>query len=322
MHVQEASAQHPVIQINDSLTAHRYEFSSLARWHNNIILIPQNKRNVIDSIYFIDSSEIAASLSNHAFVNHTAFFIDDLKHKGPRKDSLLINQKLLLTNYDGFEGTVVKDDTIFFSLETDTSFCYLIKGIINPRLQTIHILEDTQHILNTYNIHNAGFETLVLLPHKNQLLAFFECNKDTVNARAFMFSTSLKNKAKPVKWATPLYFRLTDAYALNDSELIGINRLFSFPGYTSERDAYLKDVDLSKVKTQLTNGGTLDFCFDQLIKITMRKNKLYWKPVAFISLNLIDNYEGIAPFNKGVLMVVDGEPGNVPCRLVYMKLGQ
>ncbi len=312
--------QHPVIQINDSLTAHRYEFSALAKWRNTIVLVPQNRRNVIDSIYFIDTSEIAASLNNNAYVKHTAFYIDDLTHKGPRKDSLLINKKLLLTNYDGFEAAVVKNDTIFFSLESDTSFCYLIKGIINPAKKTIHILEDTQHITNTYNINNAGYESLALLPHKNQLLAFFECNKDTINARAFMFSPSLKTKAKPLKWAQPLYFRLTDIYALNDSELLGINRLFTAPTYTRERDDYLKDVDTTKVKQQLTNGASLDYCFDQLVKITIRKNKLYWQPAAFISLNIVDNYEGIVPFNKGALMVVDGEPGNVICKLVYIPL--
>lgn len=311
---------HPVIQINDSLTAHRYEFSSLSKWRNTIVLVPQNRRNVIDSIYFIDTTEIAALLANNAYVKHTAFFIDNLTHTGPRKDSLLINKKILIKNYDGFEAAVVKNDTIFFSLESDTSFCYLIKGVINQTKKTIHIIDDTQHIANTYNINNAGYESLAFLPHKNQLLAFFECNKDTINASAFIFSPSLKTKAKALKWAQPLYFRLTDVYALNDSELIGINRLFTAPTYTRERDDYLKDVDTAKVKQQLTNGGTLDYCFDQLIKIIIRKNKLYWQPVAFISLNLLDNYEGIVPFNKGVLMVVDGEPGNVPCKLVYLRL--
>ncbi|MEP6465242.1 MAG: hypothetical protein ABJB05_03005 [Parafilimonas sp.] len=51
-----------IIQVNDTLTAHRYEFSALAKWHNKIILVPQDRRNVIDSIYIIDSTEIDQSL--------------------------------------------------------------------------------------------------------------------------------------------------------------------------------------------------------------------------------------------------------------------
>jgi hypothetical protein len=33
-----------------------------------------------------------------------------------------------------------------------------------------------------------------------------------------------------------------------------------------------------------------------------------------------DNYEGIVPFKNGALIVVDGEPGNNPCKLVYVNL--
>lgn len=114
----------------------------------------------------------------------------------------------MLENYDGFEAAVVKDDTIFFSLEADTSFCYLIKGFIDEHSKTITLWQDTQHIPNTYAINNAGFESLAFLPHKNSLLAFFECNKDTATASAFCFNTSLKETPIALQWAQPLYFSL------------------------------------------------------------------------------------------------------------------
>ena len=308
-----------IIQINDSLTAHRYEFSSLAKWKNKIVLIPQNHRNVIDSVYMIDSAEIERSVQKNSVTKFTAFAIKNLKHAGPRKDSLYINH-LLLPNYDGIEGTVIKGDTIFFSLETTATFCYVIKGIINEKEKVINMLTDTLHIPNTYDINNAGYESLALLPKKDSLLAFFECNKDVAHARAYMISTSLKGKPKPVEWERPLYFRITDVFALNDSVLIGINRLFTVPFYTKERDDYLKNTDTAQVNKQFTNGGNPDLCFDQLIKLTIKHNKINWQPLAFVSLNLLDNYEGLVPFKDGVLMVVDGEPGNVPCKLVYMRL--
>jgi len=225
-----------------------------------------------------------------------------------------------LDNYDGIEAGVIKDDTIFFSIETDTAFCYLIKGIIDEQLKSINILSDTLHIPNTYDIKNAGYESLALLPGKDSLIAFFECNKDIVNARAYMLSTGFEKKLKPMYWTEPLFFRLTDTFALNDSILIGINHLYTATSHTAERDAYIKDLDITKVESQLTNGENIDTCFTQVIKIVIRENKLYWQPVAFISLDIADNYEGIVSFNKGILMVVDGEPGNAVSKLVYVPL--
>ena len=308
-----------IIEINDTLTAHRYEFSALAKWHNKILLIPQNRRNIIDSIYMIDSAEIDASLQQNTIAKHTSFAIKNLRHAGARKDSLYINN-VLLERYDGFEAATVKGDTIFFSFEADTSFCYLVKGLIDEQTKSINILADTLHIPDTYNINNAGYESLALLPHKDSLLAFFECNKDTIHAKAFMFSTSLKGNAKAVEWQRPLYFRLTDVYALNDSEFIGINRLYTSKNYPYERDAYIKGENLNTIENQLTNGGNIDTCFNQIIKLTLIDNKMNWQPVAFVSLTDADNYEGIVPFKNGALIIVDGEPGNNPCKLVFVAL--
>ena len=312
-------AQQSLIQINDSLTAHQYEFSALAKWKNKILLIPQNRKNVVDSVFIIDSTAIDLSIQNNALAVHTTFAIKNIKHAGAKKDSLFIGN-ILLNKYDGFEAAVVKDDTIFFSLEADTSFCYLIKGVINEKSKSINLLQDTQHIPNTYNINNAGYESLALLPQKNLLIAFFECNKDTATAQTFLFNTSLKKVPETLKWVLPLYFRLTDVYALNDSELIGVNHLFTSKDYPFERDAYIQCENLGTVEKQLSNGGNIDTCFTQLVKLTIQNNKINWEPLAFISLNAADNYEGIVSFKNGALIMVDGEPGNNPCKLTYVNL--
>jgi len=314
-----SAQQSSLIQINDTLTAHQYEFSALAKWKNKILLIPQNRKNIVDSVFMIDSAAIDQSIQNNALAAHTTFSIKNIKHAGVKKDSLFIGN-VLLNKYDGFEAAVVKDDTIFFSLEADTSFCYLIKGVINEKSKSIELLQDTQHIPNTYNINNAGYESLALLPQQNLLIAFFECNKDTATAQAHLFNTSLKDKPETLKWAQPLYFRLTDVYALNDTELIGINHLFTSKDYPFERDAYIQCENLGDVEQQLSNGGNIDTSFTQLIKLTIENNKINWQPVAFISLNEADNYEGIVSFKNGALIMVDGEPGNNPCKLTYVNL--
>ena len=306
-------------EINTGLTMPQYEFAALAKWKNKILLIPQNRKTVIDSVFMIDEAEIDNALQKNMAATHSAYVINNLKHKGIKKDSLYINDNLL-SNYDGIEAVVIKDDTIFFSLETNTSFCYIIKGIINEDEQSINILQDTLHIPNTYGIDNAGYESLTYIPGKDSLIAFFECNKDIVNARAFMLGATLQNGVMPVKWNAPLYFRLTDVYALNDSQLIGINHLFISKSFVSERDAYIKDVDLDLVKSQLTNGGNIDTCYTQLVALSLKENIISWIPLAFVSLDCAGNYEGIVPFNESVLIVVDGEPGDNRCKLTYLNL--
>ncbi len=307
------------IEINTGLTKPQYEFSALAKWKNKVLLIPQDRKTVIDSVFMIENDQIDNAMHENVAAAHSVFAIKNLKHAGLRKDSLYINN-ILLSNYDGIEAAVVKEDTIFFSLETDTSFCYIIKGIINEATKAINILPDTLHVPNTYPINNAGYESLAYLKGKDSLIAFFECNKDTVNARAFMLNASLQNGVKPVKWQSPLHFRLTDVYALNDSQLIGINHLFISKSFRTERDDYVKDVDLNTVKNQLTNGGNIDTCYTQLVTLFLKNNILSWLPFAFVSLDCAGNYEGIVPFNEGVLIVVDGEPGDNPCKLVYLRL--
>ncbi|MBS1748062.1 MAG: hypothetical protein JST21_18005 [Bacteroidetes bacterium] len=306
------------IQVNDALTAHQYEFSALANWKNKIVLIPQNHNHVIDSVFLIKSSAIQHSIKKNRLAQHTSFAIKNIRHEGVKKDSLYIGD-VLLTHYEGIEACVIKNNTIYFSLETDTSFCYIIKGNINKKDKTIFLLSDTIHIPNTYNINNAGYESLAYLPGKDSLIAFFECNKDTATARAFIVGVDLKGKPSPIQWERPLYFRLTDVFAINNSELIGINRLFTMSSNTRERDDYLKGTNMELVNKQFSNGGNIDTCFNQIIKISIRQNKLNWQPLAFVSLGRQDNYEGIVPFRKGVLLVVDGEPGNNPCKLVYIS---
>ncbi len=306
-------------EINTGLTRSQYEFSALANWKDKVILVPQNKRTIIDSVFMIDKLEIANALEKSLPTAHTTFTINNLKHTGLKTDSLYINN-ILLDNYDGIEAAVVKSDTVFFSLETDTSFCYVIKGIIDTVTASITILPDTLHVPNTYNINNAGYESLAFFPGKDSLIAFFECNKDTTNARAFMMDASLHSGLKPLRWNMPLYFRLTDVYALNDSQLIGINHLFVSKSSFAERDDYIKDVDLDSVKNQLTNGGDIDTCYTQLVVLLLKDNNIIWRPFAFVSLDCATNYEGIVPFDEGVLIVVDGEPGNNSCKLVYLNL--
>jgi len=102
--------------------------------------------------------------------------------------------------------------------------------------------------------------------------------------------------------------------------MIGINHLFINKTYPRERDEYIECEKLSNVENQLNNGGNIDSCFTQIIKLLLTNGKLRWQPLAFISLNCRDNYEGIVAFKNGALMIVDGEPGLNEGKLMYVSL--
>src|SRR4029078_326684 len=94
-------------EINTGLTKSQYEFSALAKWKDKILLIPQNRKTVVDSVFMIDSNEIAKSLQKNTITPYTAFTINNLRHTGSKKDSLFIHN-ILLSNYDGIEAAVIK----------------------------------------------------------------------------------------------------------------------------------------------------------------------------------------------------------------------
>ena len=51
----------------------------------------------------------------------------------------------------------------------------------------------------------------------------------------------------------------------------------------------------------------------------LHDNAVSWKEEKTISFQA-DNWEGITPYKKGVLLIIDGKPPGVNCRLSYFEL--
>ena len=60
-------------------------------------------------------------------------------------------------------------------------------------------------------------------------------------------------------------------------------------------------------------------CFTRIVQLSVQNQTLNWKVKKIISYSS-DNWEGILPYKKGVLLVVDGRPPGVPCKLSYFEL--
>lgn len=150
-----------------------------------------------------------------------------------------------------------------------------------------------------------------------------------------MFKTNLTHK-QPLQFNKPLLFRLTDVTAIRDSAgndaLLGINFFYNDFKKDTGRKAtefnYYLTGDTNKVYTskqliaaqsQLHGGNLLKDCFSRIISLHIHNNTVSWQEEKIVSYQC-DNWEGITSYKKGVLLMVDGRPPGVNCRLSYFEL--
>ena len=318
------------IYLNDSINKPYYEFSGIAKWKNYILLIPQHV-SASDNYHIVcvDTASIDSVINNKtSFATKTTKLIFskslDTVYKAIKKSILP------RTDFGGFEAAVVVNDNIFLTVETD-SLCYVIKGTINAQSMQVNFLQtDTLSLPKPdYTFGNAGFESLAYLPEQKKLLAVYENNAITYAPTAFSFDTNLSNR-QPVTFTKPLLFRVTDIAALNGNALIGLNHYYRdyndtvvcgvIPkGATTLKNEYCYYIaDHLAQATKEMRANPQQTSFTRLVELTFTNNTLSWKVKKFISYSS-DNWEGILPYKQGVLMVVDGRPPGVPCKLSYFR---
>ena len=332
-----ASAQHftlPVehpIYLNDSIDNSYYEFSGIAKWKDKILLIPQH-RSAYDKYHIVcvDTTSI-----DYVIQGKTFFAAKATKLIFNNKIDTLFNaiKKAILprTDFGGFEAAVVVNDDIFLTIETD-SLCYVIKGTIDSNSMQINFLpHDTLSLPKPdYTFGNAGFESIAYLPKEKMLIAAYENNAITTAPTAFTFTTELTNR-QAARFAKPLLFRLTDLAFVKGNTLMGLNHYYRDYNDTitcgiipkgantlkNEYCYYVAD-DLAKAAKEM-HANPQQANFTRLVQLTFQKNTVDWKEKEIISYSS-DNWEGILPYKKGVLLVVDGRPPGVPCKLSYFEI--
>lgn len=319
--------EHP-IYLNDSINKPSYEFSGMAKWRNYVLLIPQHiSASDKYHIVCVDTSSIDSVISGRAlFATKTTklIFSNSL-------DTLykIIKKSILpRTDFGGFEAAVVVNDNIFLTIETD-SLCYAVKGTIDARTMQVNFQPgDTLSLPKPdYTFGNAGFESLTYLPGEKKLIAVYENTAITTHPVAYTFDTNLRNR-QPVSFAKPLLFRVTDIASLHDNSLVALNHYYRdyndtvvcgvIPkGASTLKNEYCYYIG-SHLKEAADEMGAnpQQTSFTRVIELTFLNNKLDWKERKIISYSA-DNWEGILPYWKGVLMVVDGRPPGVPCKLSY-----
>ncbi len=319
------------IYLADSIDNSYYEFSGIAKWRNYVLLIPQH-RSATDSYHIV----CVDTTSIDSVINHKTLFATKAT-KLVFSNSLeavynSIKQAILpRTDFGGFEGAVVVNNAIFLTVETD-SLCFVVKGTIDDATMQINFNpNDTMSLPKPdYTFGNAGFESIAYLPQQKKLIAAYENNAITSAPTAFTFTTDLQNKGA-VTFTKPLLFRLTDMNFLQGNSLLGLNHYYRDyldtltcgvvpKGANTLKNEYCYYVanHLAQAKKEM-DANPQQAYFTRVVQISFHNNKIDWQTKKIISYSS-DNWEGILPYKQGVLLVVDGRPPGVPCKLSYFEL--
>ena len=319
------------IGLTGNLSETYNEFSGVAKWGTKILLIPQHPDSIGNIIYVLDSNEIDNYLVDPYHEKKVSFSTLKIRNLTEIQDKIKAKLKFKERwEYGGFEAAVVVKNSIYFTVETNT-VCFIVKGTLEHNAV---ILRDTMSITKPDTLFkNAGYESLAYLENENKLIAVYE-NNLLNRSTAYIFDTSL-NHLEPVKFESPLFFRLTDIHAFtnhaNQYDLIGINHLYNdfrhdtinpteFNYYTTGNlEKVYSSSTLLKAQKEMHSYNLFTSSFTRLVGMTVRNKEINWREIGIISYSE-DNWEGILPFKQGVLMVVDGIPPNVPCKLSYFKL--
>ncbi len=155
-----------------------FEFSSLTTWVHGereyIILVPALKNSsqpcnadISKSIYAISSLEITKALTQNKAIDEIIPIPID-----PTSYNKFISS---ISKYDGIEGTVTIEDTIFFCIETSSPLCYVVRGTIKEDRNGGFSIELTKRI--PFNkppsaTGNDGFESICYWRNGSLLVAF------------------------------------------------------------------------------------------------------------------------------------------------------
>src|ERR1700761_1895161 len=301
------------IQLPAAISGVNEEFSGMTMYNNRLYLAPQygdHKETLLNgnfNLYSINADSIARVIDG--------------------KDAVLINYKTIRVlnlnelpdsvkkNYEGFEAITIVNNQVYLSIETtDTyDYCFLLKGTLDTINNLVHI--DPKHFLSLKRqlyISNAGFESVTYLAKENKLLAYYEFNAASNGGTGFLIDTALASPPQKIK--TPfLYFRITDIAATPNDRIYGINYFWN-----GDYNAYLNNKIVTKPEARIKQmipslRDSLDknpaylkgshTTFARIVTLDNHKDS-QWKQVATFDGDK-NNWEGIALFKKGALIITD-----------------
>ena len=292
------------------------EYSGLAWYGNNLILLPQYPEGIDGNrdgfLYAISRESLIDFLENPATqVQIGSIPFDDA---GLSKD---------IIGFEGFEAVVFVEDSVYLTIEArggNPMKSYLVKGtVVTEEGRISKILLDASSLVelkvqNTSS--NASYEALTT--DGQYIYAFFEQNGKAQNDHPYAVRLNLdltNYQEVPLDF---INYRLTDATIMNDDGGFWIINYF-FPGDTHLRVGE----DPISTRYGLGESHQQNEPVERLVKMNFTNGEFVLAEEAPLYLHLLENnearnWEGLVELDdSGFLIVTDKFPGSI---LVYIKI--
>ncbi|CAN5472673.1 hypothetical protein BH10CHL1_BH10CHL1_40330 [soil metagenome] len=301
----EAAQPVTEIPLNGPVASRNAEFSGLAWYGDNLILLPQWPSHWDDQIFML----------------HKADIVDFLTGKRPEpltpQPIPLVNDSEVMaqvTGFDGFESIAFDGDRVYLTIESKPGaamLSYVVTGVMAPDLSELR-LDNTRltPVEPQTDITNLGEEAMFLSAER--VVTIYEANSVFLNPTpvVHLLDRDLNPQGTLPMRDTP--YRITDATPLDANQRFWVINYF-FPGDKQ----LLRRLGLPRA---LPNPLAEDKPIEQLVELQFGPAGVTEVDTPPISLqlqadNVARNWEGIArletPELNGFLLATDYYPGTI-----------
>ena len=293
------------IKLPTEVSYYDNQFSGLQVAHKKLYLLSesriQDKREAM--IYSVSLAELNKAIEDTTYQpSFDKITINGLNHAAEKMKQA--NQE-----YEGLEAFVIKGNTVYLSVETNTPspFAYLLKGklegnTVNLSEEYIPVPKPVQP--NGSHIYNAGFEAITAVQKK--LVMFFEYNAFDSNY-AYCFDMLSHNKDSILFQNLP--FRITDITPISTNHFMALNLFYKGGG--GDTIYRVPENDTLNNRLIKPTGDYEDY--SRLIEVEYSKTGFAWKPVWEFPVEYRGyNWEGIARYKNGYFVINDKYTRNRP----------
>ncbi len=303
-------AEHGVtlIPLAGPLAARDAEFSGLARWGDEYVLLPQYPGRYDGNLFTLSEAEIVAALAG-------------VDGDGLTPAPLAFDDGGLsatVPGFEGFEAIAIAGDRVYLTIEADdgpTMTGYIVVGTIDAATRRVTLDPSTlAPMAEQASIDNMSYEALSLLPD-GRVLAFYEANGVQVNPQPVAYLFDAAGAPAGTVPSPTLEYRITDATPAGaDGHFWAIN--YFFPGDAAKL-APAADALVERYGAGATHVANR--AVERLVElqVTDAGVGLAARPPLQLSLlpGVARNWEGIAPLQTeyldGFLLVSDTFPATM-----------
>ena len=295
------------LRIPESIEAPSFEYSGMAWFKENLVLLPQ----------FPQGKEFSREANLFAIKKSDLLLaVGDPDMELPVRDVPIINSDLrtVIKGFEGFESILFVDQEVYLTIESragNPMMGYLIRGEVQGELESITLdPESLVELVPFSSERNATFEAMTYWNENFYVIYEHNSNQGENHPVAYQYNQNLEF-VRSIPFPA-LDYRVTDATISDASGKFWVMNYF-FPGDTHlavDQDALI--LEYGEGKTHSENEPV-----ERLVQLQIGVNQISRIEQAPTYLQLLDyniarNWEGLVLLDDlGFLLITDSFPGSL-----------